>query len=96
LVGIHLALSPSNVPPSHTGGEYCYILSKARRTRDATAMLSHIQASIVTPRANSSQAPAYVAFRVKGGEPLPEVEVGGVQAEGGQKAGDLGVRGFWW
>jgi hypothetical protein len=34
-----------------------------------------------------SQAPAYVASRVEEGAALPEVEVRGVQAEGGQESG---------
>jgi hypothetical protein len=54
-----------------------YLLTKARRLRDATATLRHRQASNATSISMiNSQAPAYVASRV-GGAALPEVEVEG-------------------
>jgi ankyrin repeat protein len=72
-----------------------YLLSKARRLRDAATTLRHRQAS-GTMAVASSQAPAYVASRVEAGELLPEVGVRsrGVQEEGAQKRGGVDVEGL--
>jgi hypothetical protein len=60
-----------------------YLLTKARRLRDAAATLHAKQAaSSSTINTASSQAPAYVASRVTEGGLLPEVEVRGVQVQG--------------
>jgi hypothetical protein len=88
LPDVRLSAAPATVPllppsSSHLQEWECrYLLSKARRLRDASTTLRLSQTSNVT---GISQAPAYVASRVEEGAALPEVEVEGVQAEGGQK-----------
>jgi hypothetical protein len=68
--------------------ECLYLLTKARRLRDAAATLHAKQsASSSTINTASSQAPAYVASRVAEGGLLPEVEVRGVQVQGVRKRG---------
>jgi hypothetical protein len=65
--------------------ECLYLLTKARRLRDAAATLHGKQAASSTSNTASSQAPAYVASRVEEEEALPEVEVRSAEAEGGRK-----------
>jgi hypothetical protein len=62
-----------------------YLLSKARRLRDASATLTLHQASNATMA--SSQVAAYVATRVAGGAALPEVRVEGLGAVGQLRGG---------
>jgi hypothetical protein len=50
-------------------------------------MLSPIQADCSLSKTVSSQPPAYVASRVDGGAPLPEVEVEGVGPGGWLRSG---------
>jgi hypothetical protein len=67
------------LPPSssHLQEWECrYLLSKARRLRDASTTLRLSQTSNVTA---ISEAPAYVASRVEEGAALPEVEVRGLR-----------------
>ena len=63
--------------------ECLYLLTKARRLRDAAVTLSHSQAS------SSTGPPEYVAWRVEDDEELPEVEVRALQAEGWLKRGTV-------
>jgi hypothetical protein len=74
-------------PPLTQEWECRYLLSKARRLRDATATLQLVsQASNATTTTRNTQAPAYVASRVGEGTALPEVGV-----EGGQREGEGGA-----
>jgi hypothetical protein len=73
--------------------ERCYLLTKARRLRDAADALAHSQAATATA-VNSSQVAAYVASRVEAGAALPEVGVEGVQAEGGGQEGAAAAEGL--
>jgi hypothetical protein len=63
--------------------ECLYLISKARRLRDATATLHLIQTSSSSVTTANTHAPAFLAERVGRGAALPKVEVEGVQAEGG-------------
>jgi hypothetical protein len=65
-----------------------YLLTKARRLRDASATLRHRQASKATMI--NSQAPAYVASRM-GGAALPEVELEGRLGSGRRRRSRRGV-----
>jgi hypothetical protein len=66
--------------------ECLYLLTKARRLRDAAIALRHSQASSSTGM-GSTDPPEYVASRVEDDEELPEVEVRALQAEGWLKRG---------
>jgi hypothetical protein len=73
--------------------ECLYLLTKARRLRDAAATLHAKQSasSIDTINTASSQAPAYVASRGEGGgRALPEVEVATIQREWVRRMGAAG------
>jgi hypothetical protein len=81
-------------PPFRTSQEWesHYLLSKARRLRDATATLQLVsQASNATTTTRNTQAPAYVATRVEGGAALPEVAVEGRLGGGKRRKSTRGV-----
>jgi hypothetical protein len=84
---------PSSLLSHAQEWKFRYLLSKARRVRDAAQSLAYSQVINITSTV-ISQAPAYVASRVGEGAALPEVEVEGGQGEGegGAVEGGLVVR----